>query len=246
MSEYKEFISYDIEIYEDLPEGENIDLSKITPSVAAFCTDYENIHYYEDSPYMTKETACKLVADLQKKVSEGLTLFTWNGTHFDLQLLGLYSGMVEECGRLALNHVDGMFLVVSQKGFYLGLDKALIGAKMETKLHEVRLNDKTKFSEMNGSKAPMLWRSGEYSAVKEYLKYDVIQPLKLANHIQSTGYIRWKSNSGKENFLKTKMLTVKECLKLDLPDTSWMTSAPKREDFYKWIPKKILKEEGVI
>jgi hypothetical protein len=242
----KEFLSYDIEIYEDLPEGENVDLSKITPSVAAFCTDYENVHYYDDVPHMSKVKAQNLVLDLQKKVNEGFTLFTWNGLHFDLRLLALYSGMLEECGRLALNHIDGMFLVVAQKGFYLGLDKALIGAKMETKLHEVELNDKTKFSQMNGSKAPMLWRSGEYSAVREYLKYDVIQPLKLANHIQSSGYIRWKSNSGKDNYLKTQMLTVKECLKLEKPDTSWMTSAPNREDFYNWIPEKVLREEGVI
>jgi len=242
----KEFLSYDIEIYEDLPEGENADLSKITPSVAAFCTDYENIHYYDDIPHMSKETAKKLVLDLQNKVNEGFTLFGWNSLSFDLHLLALYSGMLEECGRLALNHVDGMFLVVAQKGFYLGLDKALIGAKMETKLHEVELNDKSKFGQMNGSKAPMLWRAGEYSAVREYLKYDVIQPLKLANHIQSTGYIRWKSNSGKDNWLKTQVLTVKECLKLEKPDTSWMTSAPRREDFYSWIPENILKLEGVI
>ena len=56
MTDYKEFISYDVEIYEDLPEGNNIDLSKITPSVAAFCTDYENIHYYEGSLYRDWET----------------------------------------------------------------------------------------------------------------------------------------------------------------------------------------------
>lgn len=246
MSDFKEFISYDVEIYEDLPKGENIDLSKIAPSVAAFCTDYENIHYYEDSPYMTKETACRLVSDLQKKVGEGFTLFTWNGTHFDLQLLGLYSGMIEECGRLALNHVDGMFLVVSQRGHYLSLDKALFGARIESKLREVELNNKDIFSGMNGSKALVLWRAGEYSAVKEYLKYDVIQPLKLANHIQKSGYIRWTSNSGKKNNLKTEMLTVKECLKLPVVDTSWMKEPPNMIDMYNWIPERILKEEGVI
>lgn len=246
MGDYREFISYDIEIVEDLPERENVELSKFTPSIAAFCTDYENIFYYEDVPHMSKNTACKLVIDLQKKVSEGFTLFTWNGTNFDLQLLALYSGMIEECGRLALNHVDGMFLVVAQKGFYLGLDKALIGAKMETKLHQVQLNDKSTFGDMNGSKAPSLWRMGEYQAVRDYLRYDVVQPLKLANHIQSTGYIRWTSNSGKANSLKTKILTVKECVKLPLPDTSWMSSSPKREEFISWIPESILKEEGVI
>ena len=185
----KEFLSYDIEIYDEFENGKQSDLLNIRPSVAAFCTDVENVYYYEDSPYMSKETAKRLVFDLIEKTKDGFTLFTWNGTNFDLKLLGLYSGMIEECGKLALNHVDGMFLVVSQKGHYLSLDKALFGARLETKLHEVELNNKQVSSEMNGSKAPALWRAGEYSAVKEYLKYDVIQPLKLANHIQSTGIL---------------------------------------------------------
>lgn len=241
----KHFLSFDIEINEDMNEGEN-DLSKINPSVGAFCTDYENVSYYYDKPYMTRETAKKLVADMENKVKEGFSLFTWNGLSFDMQLLGLYSGMVAECGRLALNSVDAMFLVVAHKGFFLGLDKALVGANIETKLHTVTLNDKTRFSEMSGQKAPLLWRSGEYSAVMDYLKYDVVQPLKLANHIQSTGYIRWTANSGKSNYLKTEMLTVKEALKLPLPDTSWMKSAKPREDFYSWIPKDVLEDEGIL
>ena len=117
------------------------------------------------------------------------------------------------------------------------------GANIESKLHNVTLNDKTNFAQMDGSKAPLLYRNKEFSAVREYLRVDVEQPLKLAYHIENTGYIRWTSNSGKPNSLKTEMLTVKEALKLPLPDVSWMKAVKPREDFYSWIPKDVLEKE---
>lgn len=240
----RQYLSYDIEIYNDMKDGQ--DLSTITPSVAAFCTTPDDVAYFEGDPCMSKETAQRLVKEMQQKVENGFTIFTWNGLSFDFHLLGLYSEMIEECGRLALNHVDGMFLVVCHKGFPLSLDKALVGANIETKLHNVELNDHTNFSQMDGSKAPVLWRQKEFSAVKEYLRYDVIQPLKFANYLEKEKYIRWISNSGKKNFLKTDMLTVKEALKLPEPDTSWMSDPKPRSEFYKWIPEKILREEGVL
>ncbi len=240
----KQYLSFDIEICNEMEEG-NDDLTKFVPSVGAFCTDYETVSFYEDDPHMSKQTAQKLVFDMIKKAEEGYTLFGWNILSFDLQLLAHYSKMYAECGRLALNSVDGMFLVVAHKGFFLGLDKVLVGSNIETKLHQVTLNDGTTLFSMNGSKAPSLWRNKEFSAVKEYLKYDVFQPLKLAYHIDKTKFIKWTSNSGKPNTLRTEMLTVKEALNLPLPDTSWMTSPKAREDFYKWIPESVLKEEGV-
>lgn len=242
----RNYLSFDIEIYNEMEEG-NRDLKSLIPSVGAFCTDYENVMYYEDVPYMTKETAKKLVVDMTNKVNEGYTLFGWNILSFDLQLLAHYSEMYNECGRLALNSVDGMFLVVCHKGFFLGLDKVLFGAGLETKLHEVEMNDGTTMKEMNGSKAPLLWRNKEFSAVKDYLKYDVIQPLKLVYHLEQTKTIRWLSQSGKKNFLRTEMLPVKEALSLPVPDTSWMKNQPiSRKDFYSWIPEEILKKEGII
>jgi hypothetical protein len=241
----RQYLSFDIELLDDMLEGEN-DLSKLTPSVGAFCTDYENIHYYEDDPHMTRGTAQKLVVDMEKKVEEGHTIFTWNGTSFDFQLLGLYSGLVEKCGKLALNAVDGMFLVVAQKGFFLGLDTVLKGANIEGKLHQVTLNDGSVLKEMSGKSAPLLWRNKEFYAVKKYLKYDVTQPLKLAYHLERTETINWIAKSGRPNTLRTKMLTVKDAMKLPEPDTSWMKDPKPRMDFVKWIPEEVLKNEGVI
>jgi hypothetical protein len=237
-----DYLSYDIELYDELPQ-ENPDLKIIKPSVAATCTDFDDCYFYDDDPFMTIPTANLLVDSMLNYQDNGYKVLTWNGLSFDLQLLGYYSGRLEDCGKIALNHVDMMFLVVCHKGFFLGLDKALAGAKIETKIHSVELNDNTVFSEMNGSKAPLLWRNKEFSAVRTYLRGDVEQPLKLARHIETAGYIRWISNSGKLNSLKTDMLTVKEALKLPLPDTSWMSAPKPREEFYNWIPENILKQE---
>ena len=240
----REYLSYDIELFDDLPEGD-ADLKLIKPSVAAICTNYEDCKFFGDDPYMQKSTAQKLVEVMMDYLDNGYVPLGWNTLSFDFQLLGHHSGLLEQCGKLALNSVDMMFLVVCHKGFFLSLDKALKGASIESKLHSVELNDRTVFSEMNGAKAPLLWRNKEFSAIREYLKVDVEQPLKLARHIENTGYIRWTSNSGKVNSLKTDMLTVKEALKLPLPNISWMSEPKPREEFYNWVPENILKLEGV-
>lgn len=232
----KEYLSFDLEIYNEIPENNKYNYSDIIPSVGAFCTDVENVSYYWDKPHMTKETSIRLVEDLVKKVSEGYSLFGWNILGFDLPILAHYSGMIAEVGKLALDSCDPMFIVVCEKGHYLGLDTALIGHNIETKLHEVTLNDGTTMIDMNGSKAPLLFRNGEYKAVLDYLSYDVWQPYKLAFSIENKGGIQWTSKSGKRQFLRTKLKTVKECLSIPLPDVSWMSSPPKRETFYDWIP----------
>lgn len=237
-----DYLSYDIELYDDLP-AENPDLKIIKPSTAAICTNLEDCRFFDDDPYIKKETAQRLVEVMLDYYDNGIIPLGWNTLSFDFQLLGYYSGLVEQCGKLALNSVDMMFLVVCHKGYFLSLNKALAGANIESKLHEVSLNDNTTFASMDGSKAPLLWRNKEFSAVRSYLRVDVEQPLKLARHTESTGFIRWTSNSGKANSLKTDMLTVKEALKLPLPDTSWMKAVKPREEFYNWIPKNILEQE---
>lgn len=238
----REYVSYDIELFDDLLEGD-ADLKLIKPSVAAICTNYEDCKFFDDDPMMSVVTANRLVDEMLEYQNKGYNILTWNGLSFDLQLLGHYANRLEDCGRIALRHVDMMFLVVCHKGYFLSLDKALKGANIQSKLHNVTLNDNTTFASMGGDKAPLLWRNKEFSAVREYLKVDVEQPLKLARHIENFGYIRWTSNSGKAQSLRTNMLTVKEALQLPVPDTSWMKNVKKREEFYNWIPKSVLEQE---
>jgi hypothetical protein len=239
------FLSYDIEIATDLLEGHQT-LDGIVPSVAATCTNKDDLQYWYDLPVMTPETARGLVTFMMEQYQKGIIPFTWNGTDFDWKLLGQYSGMVNECSELALNSVDGMLLVTFQKGFFLGLDTALSGAGLESKTHEVMLNDKTMFSEMTGSMAPQMWRAGEYEAVKTYLAGDVFRPLELISVIEKNHGIKWISKAGKLNFVWTGLTPVKDLFKLVLPDTSWMASKPKpRSDFVSWMPPEILEKYNI-
>ena len=235
-------ISYDVEIYNDFPEGENVDLKEIIPSIAATGTNRDDVKFYFDYPTMTKETAKTLVSDMMIKYEEGYIPFTWNGLSFDFQLLAHYSEEYEKCGILALNHIDSMFIIVAIKGYFLGLDKTLAGFGLQSKLHNVKLNDGTEITDMNGSRAPELWRKGEYQAVKDYLYMDVVQPLLLAEQIEKQRCIKWFSNSGKFMQVPTKLMTVLECLKTPIPNTQWMDKVKYRHEFYSWIPENILRK----
>jgi len=245
------FLSYDIEIYNDFPEGE-VDLHDIIPSVAATCTTEADIHFFynekaEDgsgSP-MDKFEAKNLVQSIMYWQHRGYTPFTWNGTGFDFKLLGYYSDLVEECAHLALNSVDGMLLVTFRKGYYLGLDAALIGAGVKGKQHTVTLNNGTEITDMDGAKAPKMWRDGDYQAVMDYLRGDVIQPLELSKVLAQSNQLKWTSKSGRPQGVFTKMELVKDLFALPEPDTSWMTDPPTRQKFVDWMPESVLKANGI-
>jgi len=232
--------SFDIEIAKDL--AEDIDKWKDFAPLGIICaavafSDSEEVKYWDDYPQLSKEKCIKLVHDLQGLVKDGYSLLTWNGTGFDFHVLAQESGLFEECGELALNHIDMMLIVTFERGHYLKLQKALKGAGLEGKLKTVTLSDGTQLTDMEGSKAPRLWAEGEYEAVRAYLKEDVIQPLKLAADIRATSSIGWTSNRGKPQALTVeKLRTVLECFEIPEPDVSWMTDPPSREQFVSWIP----------
>ena len=237
------YLSYDIELYNDLEEGER-NFSELIPSIAAFTTNKHDLKYFYDEPFMSKETAKILVLEMTYFLKQGVPPFTWNGVAFDFPLLAQYSGLIEECAELALNGVDGMLLITFNKGYFLGLDAALIGAGLETKQHTIKLNNGMDFS-MSGRDAPKLWRGGEYDAVKKYLEGDVFRPLDLIEAIRRNGGIRWISKTGKNMFQPTPLIPVKDLFSLPLPDVSWMSDPKPRSEFVEWIPKEILNKYGI-
>ncbi len=230
-------ISFDLEISNLLPEKvDNLfDYAPLRISCAATASD--DVQFWYGVPHLNQEESQKLVKDLINYVAEGYTIVSWNGCGFDFRVLAEESGMVEECGDLALNHVDLMLLVTFKKGWYLGLDKALSGANIAGKVHELKLKNGKMLREMSGALAPKLWSEGETEAVLTYLRGDVEQTLALAEVVRETHKIRWTSGRGKpQSVAVPKLLTVRECFDLREPDTSWMSNAPQREDFVQWIP----------
>ncbi len=230
-------LSFDIEISKVLPEFSGNLFDHAPLGIACAAVAHDDLRFWQGVPQLSREESQGIVRDLQKLTEEGYTIVTWNGCGFDFRLLAEESGMVEECGKMALNHVDLMLLVTFNKGWYLGLDKALQGAGVGGKVHEVVLQNGEILREMGGAQAPKLWAEGEHEAVLTYLRGDVEQTLALAKNIQKSKEIRWTSGSGRAQFVSVpKLLTVIECFDLPKPDTSWMSSPPKREDFVKWIP----------
>lgn len=230
------YASFDLEIAEEFdPDGNWNENYGITCAAVAR-TERPVMFYYLEAPRISKQFACRLVADLQDFEAEGYKVVTWNGTGFDFRVLADASGMRKECAELAMNHIDMMLLVTFQKGYYLGLDKALKGMSIKGKLHEVTLKDGSVITDMSGAIAPELWAAGEYEAVLTYLKDDVTQPLELAHRIDEEGFIHWRSNAGNHQMVQVpRLYTVKECLDLPEPDTSWMTHPPRREQFVEWM-----------
>ena len=183
-----------------------------------------------------QHTPQDIVNGLIDLVHNGYTIVGFNSLSFDFDVLAEESGMYKECAELALIHVYLMFIVVTLRGHFLGLDKAAKGANIQGKLHDVTLSNGQKLDDMSGGKAPGLWKAGEYKAVLDYLADDVRSTLELAEWIEKNKMIRWISERGYEQKIYVpKLYTVRECLELDpiLPD--WVTNPVERKSMMEWI-----------
>lgn len=145
-----------------------------------------------------------LVYHLLDRVKNGFTLLTWNGLHFDLNILAEESGLWEECRRLAWGMVDPMFHFYRTHGYPVGL-QAVITAMLGM--------SKTG----TGADAPIKWAMGLYNEVMEYCANDVRVLLKVTQEIESRGLLEWFSATGRLNRWEIpggRLLTVREVLEM--------------------------------
>lgn len=200
--------------------------------------DQRGVHltHYVPNRALGKDECQAMIAKLISLVDDGYTIVGWNSTNFDFDVLAEESGMYKECAELALNSIDLMFIVVTLRGHYLGLDKAAKGANIQGKLHEVTLTDGTKLTDMSGGKAPGLWKAGEYQAVLDYLADDARSTLELAQWIEKHKMIRWISERGFEQKIHVpKLYTVRECLEIDPVLPELVTNPVDRKSMMEWI-----------
>lgn len=234
----KKLAALDLEIWKIIPEEET-DWAKHEPlgisCLAVLCEG--GLEYVFQSPPnrpMTKEEVDHMMTQIAD-ISLSHDIVTWNGLSFDWRVLcneGLEDAR-PNVARLARNHIDLMFIVLCRKGHYLSLAKAAEGMKVSRKIDSVKLTTGEDVH-ITGAEAPVYWQRGETKAILEYLRGDVRATLEVAMAIRDQGYLRWLSNSGRNQSVSTGLHTVAECLDLPRPDTSWMSSAPVREDSYKW------------
>lgn len=242
----KKLASFDIEICDELNTSDPTFVPRISCAAVAL-SDSEQLTFWANpnAPDMTPEIVQQMFSDLLDLASRGYTILTWNGVAFDFKVVehyaGVYAKQVQQMSWDA--HVDMMLLVAFQKGHRLGLDAALRGHQLESKLHTVKLSDGTVINDMSGAKAPELWNRGERAAVFEYLAVDVRQPLKLAAQIEEQKRLCWISKAGKFNSVRTDLLTVKDAFAL-LPepfDVSWMSDPIYRRAYIeKYLPDVVI------
>ena len=182
------------------------------------------------APRLSRGEAASLVADLVARVRDGYTLLTWNGLSFDFNILAEESGLPEECGRLALAHVDMMFHVVCALGHRLGLQKAAEGLGLPGKEPG-----------RSGADAPVLWAEGRHEEVLRYNVRDARTVLDVARASEERGALLWTTRRGTLGRMPLPQgwLDVRAARGLPAPDTSWMSDPIRRERFTDWIPAAV-------
>ncbi|MFI5095901.1 MAG: ribonuclease H-like domain-containing protein [Candidatus Acidiferrales bacterium] len=178
------------------------------------------------SAQMGKDDLSGLVDFLADQVKNGYTILTNNGLGFDFDVLAEESGRLNDCRKLAIAHVDMMFHVFCCKGFGFGLEAAgeAIGIG--------------KLDGVEGWEAPQLWKDGKHETVLKYVGQDCRIALEVAEQAEQRRSFSWIARSGKASDLPLPKgwLTVQDAMKLPLPDTSWMKTAPwLRSKFTKWL-----------
>ena len=232
----RKYVAFDIETAKILPAVVT-ELKAHRPlgiaCAATFCSTDDNPRLWygqtddgNAAPRMNRFEAAELVHLLSKFVADGFTILTWNGLGFDFDILAEESGRSDECGRLALSHVDMMFHVFCEKGFPIGLDRAakamgLLGKSQAVESHM----------------APQLWADGRTKEVLDYVAQDVRATLELARSCESQRALRWLTQKGSIRDLKLPRgwLTVDEARRLPEPDTSWMDDPMPRSRFTDWL-----------
>ncbi len=176
---------------------------------------------------MSRQKAVALVEYLTTKVASGYTIVSWNGVGFDFDILAEESGLLDECGILARDHVDMMFHVLCKLGYGVGLDSAAKGMGLSGK-----------GVGLSGAMMPRLWAKKKWQEVFDYVAQDVWITLELAMACEAKRRFQWVTRFGRvrEMSLRKGWLPVSSAAKLPKPNRAWMSPQWSRKAFIAWIP----------
>ena len=192
------------------------------------------------APTMSKKTAQAMLQYMDEKKKQGYVLCAWNGAAFDLQMIGAVAENMELAGSLAIELLDPMYQILSQKGFPIGLKAVAAGLSI----------DQSK--SMDGKDAPEAWLNGEYQKVISYVIGDSEMTIKMMLAIAKNDGVKWTTLKGKPASLSfSKFKTVIECFNDPQVDQSWMGRNPNdkppinKKQVLSWIPKSVLTKSTV-
>jgi hypothetical protein len=233
------YLAFDIETAKDIP-GEDFIWRPHRPlgisCAATLASDMNQPVLWQGkmqdgspAPQLSQEGAEELVRYLVRMASEGYRILTWNGLGFDFDILAEESRATALCKECALGHVDMMFHAFCSLGYPIALEKAAQGLGLPGKP-----------AGMSGEKAPRLWAEGQFDKVLGYVAQDVRITLSVAQACDQRRSLEWITRKGTRSSmpLKSGWLSVKDALRLPLPDTSWMSVPIPRRDFTAWLTAK--------
>jgi hypothetical protein len=231
-----QYLAFDIETAKDVP-GEDFNWRPHRPlgisCAATLASDtgqpllwYSKTRDELPEKRMSQQDAKGLLQYLSKMAADGFRILTWNGLGFDFDILAEESGAAASCRECALGHVDMMFHVFCSLGYPVALDKAAQGIGLQGKP-----------SGMSGVKAPKLWALGHFNEVLQYVAQDVRTAMQIAQTCEQRRTFEWITRKGTKSSmaLTNGWLTVREALRLPVPDTSWMSTPMSRRDFTAWV-----------
>jgi hypothetical protein len=231
----RKYLAFDIETAKILPADVG-DLLAHRPlgicCAATWAADENKPHLFHSaesdgkpSLQMNREDVSQLVDFLLERTKDGYTIVTLNGLGFDFDVLSEESDRLEDCKRLALDHVDMLFHVFCGKGFGVGLNAA------------AQAIGKSKPTNVDGSVAPQLWKDGDHQRVLDYVSQDCKITLDVAVTSERQRAFRWLTKRGTTGRIDipTGWLSVRDAMTLPLPDTSWMDNPWPRSKFTAWL-----------
>ena len=232
----RKYLAFDLETAKDFP-GEASDWTRHRPlgiaCAATLASDAEQPQLWHSktaagtpAERMSAVDVIILVDHLRDMATQGYIILTWNGASFDFDILAEESASHEHCRACTWDHVDMMFHLVCILGYPVSLEKAAEGLGLPGKS-----------AGMSGALAPKLWAKGEHQKVLDYAAQDVRVTLQIALECERLKQFAWITQRGMKNTkpLTRGWLTVREALKLPLPDTSWMKTPLLRTEFVGWL-----------
>lgn len=169
---------------------------------------------------------------IEEQAKNDAMIFTHNGSSFDYRLLAQETGRYGDAARLMLDSYDLCFQLLCTLGYPVGLGSLCLGMGLPGKLEK-------------GEDAPLLWEQQYFERVLDYVSGDTLALKRVLRWIQSHKYAAWTSQNGNASGVVVgKFLTVRECLRLPKPDTSWMEHALVPTEQIQWIVPHVRSENA--
>jgi len=245
-------IGFDIETAKPAPLDRNAQIDEWAIGITCMGISSWNGTEFTTSTFATKKEdgsyAEKMSIDDLKSAFDRLSLSRafgipvgFNSLGFDLRVLAaeLRDTDYFECIRnFAWHHIDPFFQMLCSEGFGCGMKAFAAGFEFRD----------GKMPDMDGMQAVELWKA-DRERVMQYVGQDAELTIKIYESIRHTRQYRWVTQKGKhrnrtapikslpalDGSILTRLLRIRECLTLNVPDTSWMTDPITREQCSSWL-----------